>query len=459
MNSSFPLTTMEEFMYWEDRPAFPCLCFIRLKFSGCLDRTAFETAVRTVLPRHPLLTAKIESRNGKRLRWSVAKNAEPQIQWENAVPSNRLPPAKRLDLHTEIGIRFHVRAKGAASDLTIQFHHACSDGAGISQFVQDLLVAYAMTCGMAPEQTQLPTLDSSLLSGRGRFGLTLRKFLRMMPQQAVGLLGARQFLMRQPVPLVPHRVSPNDSRLPATYPAILHYVFDRETTKGFRAVSKHLGVTANDLMARDLFLALAEWRSRQGVVEEGQWLRMMVPMNLRRAEDYLMPAANVVSCVFLDRREAHFADADRLLQGIHEEMDLIKRLQLGFTFIFSTALCRYLPGGLKERVQADVCSTSCVFTNVGTFLGQVPLPRRDGHIVAGNVTLMNVDFVAPIHPYACVTLAVGTYADRLTVSFHYDPRPLTQQQAADLLNTFVARIRDSVGQSIGPRFSSARKAG
>ena len=111
MNLSLPLTTMEEFLYWEDRPAYPWSCFVRLRFSGCLDRTAFETAVRTVLARHPLFAAKVETDRRGRLRWSAVDNPAPKIKWETAPTGGPLPPATHLDLRREIGIRFHVRTR------------------------------------------------------------------------------------------------------------------------------------------------------------------------------------------------------------------------------------------------------------------------------------------------------------------------------------------------------------
>jgi hypothetical protein len=64
--------------------------------------------------------------------------------------------------------------------------------------------------------------------------------------------------------------------------------------------------------------------------------------------------------------------------------------------------------------------------------------------VAGNVTLVDVNIVAPVRPYSCVTVAVALYAHRLSITLHYDPRPLSQEQAADLLDTFVRRIRASI---------------
>jgi hypothetical protein len=165
---------------------------------------------------------------------------------------------------------------------------------------------------------------------------------------------------------------------------------------------------------------------------------------LRNTDDRLMPAANILSSVFLDRRSPDFADPDQLLRGIHEEMDLIKRLELGFTFIFSTAICRRFLGGLEKKVRADKCSISCILTNVGTPLAHVPLPRRGQCIIAGNVTLEDLQIAVPVRPYSCATIAVAIYAHRLGISLHYDPRPLTEQQASDLLETYVRRIQASI---------------
>ncbi len=371
----------------------------------------------------------------------------PLIVWEESPVGGRLPPATHLDLRREIGIRFHVRIDpaAAASDLTIQFHHACCDGGGIALFIRDLLVIYAADKNVCPPQ-ELPPLDPALLAGRGRFGLTFGKLLAMMPRQLVGLLGARQFLMRRPAPVIPYQVSPNDSPVPKTYPATLSHTFDRETTAGVRRAATRQGATPNDLLARDLFLALAQWRRRQNVADDGRWLRMMIPMNLRTDADRLLPAADVVSSVFLDRRGPDFDDPDRLLRGIHAEMDLIKRNQLGFTFVFSLAICRRLLGGLEKQVRADKCTVSCVLTNVGTLFAEAPLPKRDGRVVAGNVTLMDVAPIAPVHPYSCVSMTAGLYADRLGITLHYDPRPLSESQAADLLDAYVRRIGVSVAE-------------
>ena len=400
--------------------------------------------MRTLVPRHPLFAATVQTGRGGRLRWVPVENPSPKIEWEAAPTGGPLPEGTHLDLRREIGVRFHVRTDGTDSDVTVQFHHSCCDGVGFTLFIQELLVAYALACGNAPKQACLAELDATKLVGRGRFGLNFWKFLRMMPQQLVGLSGARQFLMRVSTPVIPHRPAANDAPLPKAYPAMVHYLFDRETTEQIRMASVRQGATRNDMLARDLFLALTEWRERHNIADDGNWLRMMIPMNLRSGEDRLMPAANIVSSVFLDRRKPDCADPARLLRGIHDEMDLIKRLRLGFTFVFSTALCRWLPGGLEKQIRKDKCTISCIFTNLGTILAHVPLACRDDRIVAGNVTLNDLDIVVPVRPYSCVTVAAAVYAHRLGVTLHYDPRPLTEQQANDLLEIFVQRIRESI---------------
>jgi hypothetical protein len=444
MTSPLPLTTIEECLYWQDRPAYPWSWFARLEFSGCLDRAAFETALASAVARHPLLTAKVETVGRGRLRWRPVDDPRPIVRWETGAVGGPPPAATYLDLQREIGIRFHVRTDTTASELIIQFHHACCDGLGGILFIEDLLLAYALACGSPPGQLKFRPLDPHRLRRRGRLGLSLPALLRMAPQQLVGVIRGRQFLTRRAVPLVPHRACPNGDNPPQNYPTTLRYCFDEETTRRGRRAAQGLGVTLNDVLIRDLFLALAEWRSRQNIGDDGDWLRMVIPMNLRRAEARFLPAANMVGNAFLDRRGRDFADPARLLRGIHKEMALVRRWHLGLAFIFLANVYRWLPGGLERSIRADRCLSSCMLTNVGKPFGRLPLSDRQGRLVAGNVTLENIGFIPPTSPYSCVSVCLTMFARRLGFTMHYDPRPLSAGQAADLLDTYVRHIRDSI---------------
>lgn len=439
--AGFPFTTLEEWLFWEDRPAYPWSCFIRLRFTGQLDRVAFEEAVHRVLKRHPLFCATARIRGRTHLQWIPVDDPQPPITWASGPVGGSFPAAAPLDLFREIGIRFHIVSDGRACDLVIQFHHACCDGVGMVAVADELLIAYALALGGAPDGLRLPTLDPSRFAARGRFGLTAGRLMRMLPRQLVGLHGAGKFLLRNPVPIIPCQSHADETLAPPQYPAVLGGVLEPAELLRLREAARRYEVRLNDLLVRELFLAVAQWRARQSIPDDNDWLRMMIPVNMRSPDDDRLAAVSLASFVVLDRRSRDFADPGRLLRGIHDEMSLILRLQLGFTFVFCSGLLNLIPGRLKARVRAPHCMASCVLSNVGRLFVQSPLPRSDGRVVAGNVILESVDIVAPIRPYTCASFVAITYAGRLAITLHYDPRPLTGPQAADLLDTFLTRLR------------------
>jgi hypothetical protein len=63
--------------------------------------------------------------------------------------------------------------------------------------------------------------------------------------------------------------------------------------------------------------------------------------------------------------------------------------------------------------------------------------------MAGNVTVEDIESVSPLGAYTYAAIAVAHYARRLRITLHYDSRPLSPAQAADLLETYVRRIRAS----------------
>ena len=434
-----PFVPFESYMLADDRPAYPMNMVMRLRFSGQFDRATLETAMSTAVSRHPLLAA-VAHRSGCRWIWRPAERP-PTIRWLDALPAESLPRLAPLDVRVEAGLRV-VSCEGVGrTDLTIQIHHACCDGLGLLRFVEELLVSYAKICGAAPDSA-LRVLCPEQLHGRGRFGLTAGKLLRMLPKQTLGLLGARQFLMRTPEPLIPHRSQPDDAPVPADYPASLTRRLTRTESAGLVAAARRLGVTTNDLLVRDFFLSVKDLRRRTGADPRG-WLRLTVPMNLRTIADRRLPAANVVSMVFLDRRARDMEDPQRLLDSIHQEMSLIKRLQLGLTFVLSLQVCRWLPGGLHRMTRANRCAATAVLTNLGAVLDRCPLPYEDGRLVAGEAVLQSLEGLAPLRPLTCAALVLLVYAGHLHITLHYDSRVLTATEAREFVDDFAARVRQS----------------
>jgi NRPS condensation-like uncharacterized protein len=449
-DTMFPLrlTCLEEYMFRDDRPAYPMTGIFRLRFSGRLDRPAFEAALTDSVRRHPLLQATVEVRRGRTPRWIAHPDWQPTIQWDAATNRFGYAPAEFQDLAQAPGIRVWGIAGLDGDEVMFQIHHSCTDALGLNAVIDDLLLGYAVRTDEHGGTMNLPEIDMQRFLCRGAPDLTAWRLLKMSRQQARGLLGAREFLMRSPAPLTGSTDAVDMTAPPPEYPCALTCGLSAEETAGLLAAAKSRQVTVNDLLLRDLFLAAGAWRSRRQFGGEQDWLRFSVPMNLRSPADARAPMANSVSSVFIDRRAADFEDADKLLAGIHAQMSLIKRLQLQYTFLLSLGVARWLPGGISKGTQADRCRLTCWMSNLGTVFPQSPLPRVDGRLKAGNVVLESVDYVIPLRPLMHAGILVHTYAGRLRVLLSIDPRAVSDEAGQQLLDMYIERIRRTIVASV-----------
>jgi hypothetical protein len=362
------------------------------------------------------------------------------IAWRPFPVGRAFPAGRRCGLLSETGLRLYAAQGLKDCELVLEWHHSCSDALGMQAFISDLLVAYAAASNPGAGGAQLPAIDIALLARRRYCGLTFSTFLRALPGQCYGLPGIVQFLCRKPAPLVARAAPPPDGPPPPDYPACRLHAFTAGETDALRGVARRLEVTVNDLLARDIYLALGEW----GAPAESDWYRMMVPMNLRSAADRGMPAANCVSAVFLDRRPGDYADRAKLLAGISAEMRRIKERKLGYMLTYSLWLVGLVPGLLRYKVRQDRCYSTCVFTNMGRLMGECPLPQRDGKTVAGNLVLDEMSLVAPLRPQTGVAFGATEYAGRISITVHCDTRVILPSRADELTGILVRRVRETM---------------
>ena len=441
-----PLVPFEEYMLLDDQPAHPMNFHMRLRFRGSLDRSILMAAAEQAARRHPLLTAVVGEAERGGLQWVPGTQDAVSVKWLGEATGENPPHTPPFDLRREPGLRFWVTERATGTDLLIQFHHACCDGLGSLGFARDLLLECAR--GLLPARhrsaLRLPPLEANLLRGRGDFGLTPQEAEDWMQQKSRTAVAARDFLTR-PVASLTSPSPAEDVPLSASYPAVCSTTLSAQETASLRRLSREQEVTVNDLLLRDLLLTIGNWRERQGLEDDPSWLRLMVPVNLRSALDQALPAANVVSMAFLDRRPGDLARPQRLLRGIHHEMQIIRQERLALAFVLWLAA---LKNQLGEIVRGDSRAT-CVLTNLGTVLDELPLPRDRGRLVVGNTVLDRVELFAPWRLRTSIALAVLQYAGRLNLTLHYDPRILEAEDAEELLDEFVAQVRSS-SQSVFP---------
>ncbi|QDS86007.1 acyltransferase PapA5 [Rosistilla ulvae] len=436
MAKSLPLTPFERCMLWSDRDDYPCLCIGRVLLEGQLDRQAFESALLKTLEDHWLLRATVS--DGRRKRWIVRNTVLPPIEWQQGPTGRPLPPAPRIDLDRETGLRGVVVQDSHRVELTLQMHHACCDGAGLLRFFEDLLFHYATDqSGCRPATAVLP-IDPHRLQSRGRYGLTMPKSLKILPRQSVGLIGALQFWRRRPAPLSLPQTPGSISAKPVS-PASTALAVTTEHTIELRKAARRRNVSLNELLARDFFLTLWDWQAAHGVREDQAWLRMMVPINMRDKSHATLPALNAVSSIFLDRRPGDVEDETQLLHSIRDEMEIIRRFELRYTFLLSLWLMQWIPGALRRSATNNGRTISVIFSNAGKLFRRCKLPRIDGFHHAGNLKVLDIEGLAPITSQTAATLFAFEYNKRLKLNLHFDPRVINQPQAEQLLQMFHQR--------------------
>ena len=415
----------------------------RLRFSSKLNIDAMNAAIQQTVERHPLIRATVRHDAKHGHVWDVADSSTIKLERWTADPQHEYPVASYMDLTKGVGTRIWLVDNSEAHHLVAQIHHACTDALGMCLFIEDLLMLYARNIGAIESNVQLRPLDNQRMPLRNHFGLTWKKTLRLIPLQILGLHVVGKFFLRNAVPLGCPRQNIH-SKQQFVFPSPMSLDLDADTTSMTLAAAKNKKVTVNDLLARDLFLAINAWRRQHEPQLRKGWVRFFVPVNHRVQEDATLSAANIMSAVFLERHPGQLNDPESLLRYLQTQMKKVKRLQLSFLFIAAQALLSRLPRLRQRVIRKDKCVSSCVFSNIGVLFKQCSLPQRDGKLLFGDTTLDHVDFVAPLRPLTTAAFCISTYAKRLSINLHFDPRAISKQQAEELLQTLNCRIHESL---------------
>jgi len=415
----------------------------RLRFSGKLNFDAMDSAIQQTVERHPLVRATIRDDSKHGCFWNINDSSTIKLERWTANSQNEYPVASFMDLTKGVGTRIWLVENSEAHDLVAQIHHACTDALGMCLFIEDLLMLYAKKIGAIESNAQLRPLNNQRLPLRNHFGLTWKKTLRLIPLQILGLHVVGKFFLRNAVSLGCPGQNPHTEQH-VVFPSPMSLDLDADTTSKVLAAAKSKNVTVNDLLVRDLFLAINAWRSQIEPQLKKGWVRFFVPINHRVQEDATLSAANIMSAVFLERHPGQLNDPESLLRSLQTQMKRVKRYQLGFLFIAAHALLSRLPRLRACVIRQDRCVSSCVFSNIGVVFKQSSLPQRDGKLLVGDITLDNIDFVAPLRPLTTAAFCVSTYAKRLSINLHFDPRAISKQQAEELLQTLASKIHESL---------------
>lgn len=439
------LVPFERYMFMDDRASHPMTFTIRMKLSGRFDREAFESAVAVAVARHPFLGAIITGAKQREWVWSPAPDPRPFIDYGDLSAPLRFPVGEFVDLRKETGLRIWVRTSAERTEIRFQFHHSTCDGIGSYRFLEDLLCAYDRAARPDEEPIPFRPLDPNKLKTRTRFGMSWLKQTLRIPLEVWGfVVGLLTFFLPRPVQSATPREPNIDEQGKLAVLDMPAHTFDAAETGKLRAVAREAGATFNDLLLRDLLLGLHSWNVRFSPRGGRGMFRVMIPTNLRHAEDEAMPATNIVAMVFVDRWMNLFLRPKFLLWTIKWETKFLKTLELAVSFCRCVAVVDKIPGGIEFLSAATRCYATSVLSNMGRVFHECPLRRCEGLIVAGDLVLEGIESAPPIRPFTSSTYTVLSYADKLTLIMNYDRYHFTPETAQALLEQIVGQMKKTL---------------
>lgn len=437
-------------MALDDTARYPMTFVLMIKLKGSLLREPFQQAVHFALERHPLLASRIRHVRGRGPCWVRVATPTPQICWGNSQDSQTSGSQtsavrERINLAREIGLRISVDADSDRADVSFEIHHACTDGLGAVQFIGDLLARYGqLTARDGDELPQMELVNLDALPARENHSTNPGEKGAKKSVSCPYMLGrlTKLLLRRRPVPVAGATQLKGTA---LTFPGMISRTIDQTEVQQLKAVAARKGATLNDLYLLATFRTIRDWNRAHGCGSEDQWLRIGMPTSLRTSLHDTMPAANVVGYMFLARRAGDCDRPDEMLAGIHRQTALAVNKRLGRIIVTGLKYVLKVPGLLWCLLRLNRCFCTAILTNVGDIGRQfhVRFPLKEGRCVAGTVTLEALIGSPTIRPQTRLAILMLTYAGTLFINLHCDPRCFTREQAEELADSFVDRLKQS----------------
>ncbi len=443
-----PLTPFEWYMF-EGGQESSMTFNIRLSFSGMVEQDEFVTAVAEAIRRHPLLRAHVTGTNRKTLAWVPADDPLPSLKYSPLSEPVTYQHGEEIDLRKETGLRIWVRCDEQRTETHFQFHHACCDGIGAYRVLEDILCAYDIVVYGDASEAALRPLEPERLANRTQLNLDRpQKTHRQKRDLFHPFRAVSQFFTKLPEGLRSGRVQRLTPGNDETVSNFATHTFTAAETRALRKTTSRLNCSSNDLLMRDLFLAIDAWNHGQDAPNRTDMFRVMLPVTQRTPEeDELFPACNRVSMVKIDRDAASLDDPQNLLAGIHAEVREIRALRRDLTFHRVAAVvshCLPLQWLMRRRSQRGYATT--VLSQTGNVFARAKLSRSRGTVYTGGMALEAVDGAPPVNPFTPVSFATIWYAKKLTLTMSFARSRFTQEQADALLATYVRTIQSSLAE-------------
>ena len=428
-SESIPLTLFEKYFLFDTTPEFPMLVDGVLHFSGCADKERLETSLRKCLNKQPLLTRKIEKRSGQ-YYWVVAEHPVGIRLLDSPLEINSPDWNSPIDLFQKPGLEFAVYYSETETKLYYRCPHLCIDGSGFYRFLGDVLAAYH-----GEVETTMPPIVPQRILDRDKYQpaelpkkISFPKILYSTAKEII------RWMQEKPLAL-------GQKKGPLTVRNFYRktYFLKGETYRHLSCFAETLGWTVNDILTGAWFGVLASCGNSNDLY------RLMFPVNMRWKGSEDIPAANIISYVFLSRKGSQCRWNNDLLAELHDIMKYIKDWQIGFMFLSGLRFFNRLPFGLRLMTSGKRCLATLVFSNVGNiekFFGCRFEKIDDGICKTSNLTLTHIESYAPCRHLTNLSAVASVQGNKLVLCCSFDRNYLSEEDVDALVRDYEELLTD-----------------
>ncbi|MEZ6094348.1 MAG: hypothetical protein R3C03_08935 [Pirellulaceae bacterium] len=437
-----PLNSIERFHFYDDDPAFPNNFFGRIHFAGRLNTVLVRQAFEIASCRHVWGNVTV-TRNNNALHWKQQDGLTPDLRIIEAEHEMDVESCTAINPERESPARFVVVVGNDESTLTVQAHHAMSDGLGGIQFLRDWMLIYDNLVNERAADFNLSEVDPQSLKRRGIVGASGWRYWKHAWKQPLALFGAAKFVWRRFAVLGGQSQNQVSDAL-SGFPCILDRQLNRDTLNRIRAFTVKHQVPLNSFLCASLFQSIAAQLSPE---QMKQCIRMISPISIRDRDDARLPAANRTTLVQLDRFEREMNDAVGLAKGITFELGLIRNWFLDRWFLLTIRGISISERWLRRTASSKRPRATTLFTNLGKAFLKTGLQHQDRKLVCGGLRVDKIVLAPPIRSYLPISFASIQYAGELTLSAHLDLRFLSLDSGNKIMDDWLKRLHDAAIES------------
>ena len=149
---------------------------------------------------------------------------------------------------------------------------------------------------------------------------------------------------------------------------------------------------------------------------------------------------NRVALIQLDRADKDVADPEGLVWGINYELGFVSKYKFEKSFAVVLRLMSIVPSFFRWRVKRRSVRATTVLTNLGTPFRKSKLPRQEGALTVGDLKLVDVELIPPIHDLIPTVFLFSTFEETSAITINYDQRVISCPQAERLLEIYFEEI-------------------